>query len=115
MSINQFVERLYLTALDRHYEATGRDYWVGQLNQGMSGSDVARGFVHSPEFIGFGKNNDEFVDSLYLAICDRLPSDEERANWTTALAAGTSRDQVINEFLASAEWARLCAYYSVNV
>lgn len=116
LSIENFVENLYLNALGRVYDLNGRDYWVSILvDQNGTGSQIARGFLNSPEFIGFGLDNEGFVRTLYVALFNRIPEDAEVAVWTNALASGVTRDEVINSFLASPEWEKVCAYYCVNV
>lgn len=114
--ISNFVERLYIVALDRSYDVVGRDYWVDQLmNQGNSGSYVAKGFFHSQEFLARDLSDEEFVTVLYSVFFDRTPDAEGFANWTNALANGATRDQVIAGFAGSPEWAATCARYEVNI
>ncbi len=114
--ISNFVERLYIVALDRSYDVVGRDYWVDQLmNQGNSGSYVAKGFFHSQEFLARDLSDEEFVTVLYSVFFDRTPDAEGFANWTNALANGATRDQVIAGFAGSPEWAATCARFEVNI
>lgn len=114
--ISNFVERLYIVALDRSYDVVGRDYWVDQLmNQGNSGSYVAKGFFHSQEFLARDLSDEEFVTVLYSVFFDRTPDAEGFANWTNALANGATRDQVIAGFAGSPEWAATCARFAVNI
>lgn len=114
--ISNFVERLYIVALDRSYDVIGRDYWVDQLmNQGNSGSYVAKGFFHSQEFLARDLSDEEFVTVLYSVFFDRTPDAEGFANWTNALANGATRDQVIAGFAGSPEWAATCARFEVNI
>lgn len=114
--ISNFVERLYIVALDRTYDVVGRDYWVDQLmNQGNSGSYVAKGFFHSQEFLARDLSDEEFVTVLYSVFFDRTPDAEGFANWTNALANGATRDQVIAGFAGSPEWAATCARFEVNI
>lgn len=46
----EFVTRLYGTFMDRTPDADGLNYWVGQLDQGVSRMDVLNGFSVAPEF-----------------------------------------------------------------
>ena len=116
LSIENFVESLYLNALGRTYDLAGRDSWVSVLvDQNQTGTYVARGFLGSAEFIGFGLDDEAFVRTLYAALYNRIPTDAEVKAWTAALAAGTPRGEVIDSFLSSPEWADVCAYYCVNV
>ena len=49
-SNSEFVEILYRTFLDRPSEASGKAYWVGKLNSGVSRDEVMSGFAYSQEF-----------------------------------------------------------------
>lgn len=116
MGVNNFVERLYLNALNRPCDIVGRDSWSDAIiNQGATGSEVVRGFINSPEFIGSDVSNEEFVRRLYKVFFNRIPSNSEVANWVNALTSGVSRNEVVNAFIASPEWAAVCAFYRINV
>lgn len=115
MTVTNFVERLYNTALNREYDVEGRDYWLNKLlNEGGSGSAIAAGFFGSQEFIARDLNDEEFVEVLYRVFLDRTPEEAGLENWTDALANGASRDQVINGFANSTEWTNTCARFLVN-
>ena len=115
-SVDGFVDRLYSNTLHRSADAAGRAYWVEQLSsKKISGSETANGFINSPEFINQNLNNEQFVTVLYSVFFDRTPSASEVSNWTTAMANGATRAQIIAGFEGSQEWARTCAYYSINV
>ena len=49
-SNDKYIETLYLTFMDRASEASGKAYWVDQLNQGVSRATALEGFAQSPEF-----------------------------------------------------------------
>ena len=116
LSVQNFVEKLYQNVLGREYDITGRDSWVDLIiNHNGTGSQVVRGFLNSPEFIGRNQSDEEFVITLYKVFFNRTPAASEVANWTSALANGASRNQVISGFTGSAEWAQVCTYYGINV
>ncbi|MBO6193506.1 MAG: DUF4214 domain-containing protein, partial [Clostridiales bacterium] len=115
MTVSNFVERLYLTALNRSYDVTGRDYWVDQItNKDASGSAIARGFFNSQEFIARELDNEEFVNILYRVFFDREPDTQGFANWINALENGATRSEVINGFTGSTEWTSMCARFGIN-
>ena len=115
MTVSNFVERLYLTALNRSYDVTGRDNWVDQIiNKDASGSSIARGFFNSQEFIARELDNEEFVNTLYRVFFDREPDTQGFTNWINALENGATRSEVINEFAGSTEWTSMCARYGIN-
>ncbi len=46
----EFVKVCYRTYLGREYEQQGLDFWIDQINNGMSRDEVMRGFAYSDEF-----------------------------------------------------------------
>lgn len=116
LAVRHFVERLYLNALDRPFDVAGRDSFVDLImHQNGTGSDVVRDFLGSAEFANRNLNNEEFVNVLYKAFFNRVPTAAEAANWTNALASGMTRAEIIEAFIASPEWAEVCAYYKINI
>lgn len=56
LSDEQFVTSLYTGFLARQPDDDGKAFWLGQLQAGVSRTDVAVGFVNSDEFAGPGNN-----------------------------------------------------------
>lgn len=50
LSNDEFVERMYMTFLNRHSDPSGRAAWVKQLDNGMSRRGIFKGFAESAEF-----------------------------------------------------------------
>ncbi|MBO7452037.1 MAG: DUF4214 domain-containing protein [Clostridiales bacterium] len=50
VSNEEFVMRLYRLFMDREYDQSGFDYWVGELNNGVDRNTVFNGFSGSEEF-----------------------------------------------------------------
>lgn len=115
MSIRNFVEKLYLSALGRPHDVAGRDYWVDQLLNGVTGSSVVLGFINSPEFVGKNTSDREFVITLYNVFFSRVPSESEIASWTNYIASNSAgRTEVIKYFANCPEWINYCDFYYVN-
>ena len=107
--VQQVVERLYTNALNRSADTAGRTYWVNTIINNSGRVDtVITGLLNSAEFNARNLNDDEFVTLLYSVILNRAPSASEAAEWTTALANGASRSEVINAFADSAEFDPTC-------
>ncbi|MBR1797033.1 MAG: DUF4214 domain-containing protein [Clostridiales bacterium] len=115
MSMNNFVENLYIDIFGRQFDVEGRDFWVACLDQGWSATDVVRGFLGSSELAELNLSDEAYVTMLYKVFCNRVPDAEGFTNWTNALAAGASRYQIVSEFAATSEWADKCIYYGVSV
>ncbi|MEM8823823.1 MAG: DUF4214 domain-containing protein [Pseudomonadota bacterium] len=113
--IEAFVERFYSTILGREADAQGRNAWTDRLYSGvLSGADVASGFIGSPEFQGRNTTDAEYVEVLYEAFFNRAPDDGGFAAWTTRLADGMSRDDVLAGFTGSQEFANLANSFGIN-
>ena len=114
MNISHFVENLYLVALDRQFDVDGRQYWVNQIMNNQSGSQIVLGFLGSQEFISKNLSDEEYVTYLYRIFFDREPDAAGLENWTRALATGSSREDIVAGFAGSQEWLTYCALYQVN-
>jgi len=116
MSVQNFVEGMYVTILNRQFDAAGRDSWMSLLmEQGGTATAVAIGFLESPEFTSKNLSNEEFVATCYRVFCNRAATAAETAQWVAQLEGGATRDSVIRQFAQSPEWASICAYFKVNV
>ena len=115
MTIETFVESLYVRILDRTYDPVGRDYWLSRLMENGTATTVVSGFLNSAEFSAKNMSNEEFVAVCYSVFCNRTASAAEVAAWVDALNNGATRTEVVNGFAASSEWATICGYFCVNV
>ena len=110
-----FVERLYTIALGRASDPVGKQDWIDAITmRGETGAGCARGFLYSPEFLNKGVTNDEFVSTLYRTFFDREPDQAGFNAWVEALNNGASKEEVIEGFINSTEWANLCIFYGIR-
>ena len=104
-----FVRRMYRVCLDRTPDAGGLNYWCSLLwNQSMSGSEIAYGFVFSPEFQSKNLSDEEYVEYLYKIFFDRSSDAEGKQYWLGQLRSGSSKKEVFDGFTGSKEFANLC-------
>ena len=115
-SFEDFIERMYVVALNRASEPEGKAFWMDKiLNEGFSGGRVAIGFlVEAPEFLNRGLSDSDFIDVLYKTFFDRDPDADGKAFWLGHLATDMTRDQIVRGFVDSTEWCNLCANYGVK-
>jgi len=115
-SFADFIERLYVVALNRASDESGKEYWMNRVqNEGFTGGDCARYFlIDAGEFANRGLNNDQFVDILYKTFFDRESEQGGKDFWMNKLNEGASRNSVVNGFINSTEWCNLCAVYGVK-
>ncbi|WP_426574794.1 DUF4214 domain-containing protein [Aquihabitans sp. McL0605] len=94
-TIPKFVDAVYQSVLGRAADASGRAYWIGQLNQGKSVERVARSLVASTEY------RRHVVNDAFDRVLDRVPTSGERSYWITRIA--TTRVEVLLATLAASD------------
>ena len=105
----KFVERMYTTAMNRNYDEAGRDYWAGELaNFRVSGEQVGASFFLSDEMNGFGLDDGEYINRLYLTFMDRAADDAGKSYWAGFLSEGHTRAEVVYGFTRSPEFVQKC-------
>jgi hypothetical protein len=113
--VSDFVSRFYQVVLGRSAETGGHNYWVNSLVSGTrAGADVAREFIFSNEFMSKNLGNEAYLEVLYSAFFNREADPGGRNHWLGRLYGGTSREEVLNGFIYSQEFADLCQEYSIT-
>ena len=111
--VRAFVTRLYRLLLGREPDSAGLDGWVDDLLSGrITGCDIAFGFIFSPEFINRNPSDEEYVDILYRAFFNREADIDGKNGWLDVLQSG-SREEVLDGFLFSQEFANLAASFGI--
>jgi hypothetical protein len=108
------VDTYYAQILERAADASGRAFWVSQLEQGASEEVLTILFLESPEFLNRG--DQFFVDFLYQSVLGRTKDATGEAFWLNSLSSEQlTHDQVVRSFLFSPESLRrlVDGYYSV--
>ncbi len=109
-----FVKLLYQYVLDRTATQSEIDYWVGRLENGSTGAEVAYGFIFSQEFQNKNYSDADYVEHLYLSLMGRASDADGKADWVTHLKNGVSRLYVFRQFTDSAEFGNLCNTYEIQ-
>ena len=113
--ITDFVTRFYELILGRAPDPVGLEGWVDDLlSLTRTGADIARGFINSKEFIDRAFGDEEYVRILYRAFFDRDADAAGLAEWLRQLNSGRTRDDILNGFLFSQEFAELAARFGIN-
>ncbi len=95
---NVFVSSLYQGLLGRNADQAGLTYWAGQINAGVSRTQVATTIAGSNEALG------RDVQRLYDVLLDR-PADANGLDyWTNQLATGATLNQAQAGILGSHEF-----------
>lgn len=114
--VSEFVERLYQVVLLRKSDDGGKKYWVDKLRNGETGAYICKGFFGSQEFLAreFTMNDSDYVETLYNAFFGRPSDTDGKEHWLTELREGTSRENLLDGFINSVEFANLCKTYGIN-
>ena len=96
--------RLY-QALGRTPDQSGQSFWSSALANGTTSSQVAQGFISSPEFAQQygGLNEADFISALYQNVLHRAPDAAGSQFWAGTLQPGDSRASVLVGFADSME------------
>ena len=114
-NVNLYVERMYKICLGRIGDKDGQKDWVEQLiKKQISGTECARRFIFSQEYINKGLTDEEFVENLYLAMFGRPSDADGKNNWLYGLKNGMTRDEVFAGFANSVEFDNICKAYGID-
>ena len=110
-----FVYRLYVNCLERAPEIAGLEHWCKMLAGGMSGTNVASGFVFSTEYKNRLESNENYVEMLYRTILGRGSEPNGRNYWVELLDYTNTREHLLNSFMGSEEFSIICSKASVPI
>jgi len=112
--IRDFVERMYITTLERPPDREGWDFWSGHLRSGaLTGAETAEHFVFSPEMNRRNLSNSAFLEIMYNAFFGRPSETEGRVFWLNHLNNGVQREIIFAEFVNSDEFTKICNRYGI--
>ena len=112
--VTGYVERLYITVLQRQPDQAGIDSWVAAMSTGTSAAECAAGFFGSDEFRNRELSNDEYLTILYDAMLGREADEGGLAAWSALLEDGYPRNQVLADFVGSDEFTAICNSFGVT-
>lgn len=92
-TIPTFVDKVYQSVLGRAPDASGRAYWIAQLQKGRSVQAVARTLTASSEY------RRKEARGAFVRVLDRQPTADELTYWTNKIA--TTRIEVLLATLAA--------------
>ncbi|MGN0348859.1 MAG: DUF4214 domain-containing protein [Roseburia sp.] len=113
--ITAFVARMYTIVLERGYDTDGLTDWTAQLlRREKGGGTLSKGFFFSQEFLDRQTSDEEFVTICYRTYLNREPDEAGLGTWVKELQDGKSREAVLDGFIMSAEFGRLCEQYGMD-
>ena len=99
----ELIDRLYTDLLERAADASGKAYWLGQLDAGVSAGEVATHISHASEFDA-EHGTAVYAAELYEALLGRAADADGLAYWAEALQDGMSQVELIGALMASTEY-----------
>jgi len=107
------VEQYYAAILHRPSDANGKAFWTGEADRMCAlGADpkqtfvvMANFFFNAPEYFALNRDDNGFVTDLYNAFLGRPPDAGGLSYWLGQLSSGIPRNNVMNWFLFSPEFA----------
>lgn len=113
--LEAFVTRFYDLVLGRAPDQAGFDFWVnGLADDSLTGGDIVRNFFNSAEFTNQNTDNPTYVTTLYNALFGRTPAQTEVDFWVNEITTGTTRDQVLENFIGSPEFIALSQSFGIT-
>lgn len=112
--VRNFVSRLYTKCLKRKGETLGVEDWTNRINKKqMMPEEVAKSFFTSDEFVNKKLYNDEYVETLYQTFMNRPSDSDGKEYWVNRLNSGVSRQEVLEGFSRSPEFAKIMASFGL--
>ncbi|MFZ6743557.1 DUF4214 domain-containing protein [Undibacterium sp. JH2W] len=99
LSNTQFLDLIYQNVLGRKADVAGRDYWVDQMNNGMTRGDIVNQFAQSQEF-KIAVATKVYASVVYTTLLGRMPTAAEAA------AAPSNVEQLVLKVAQASEVAQ---------
>jgi hypothetical protein len=93
-----WVDALYQNVLGRPADQQGQNYWISQIQSGVSRTAVAYGFLTSAE------HEAQVITDDYQHYLNRSPNAAEINYWLGQFQGGATNEDLIAGFLSSAEY-----------
>ncbi|MCR5719485.1 MAG: DUF4214 domain-containing protein [Lachnospiraceae bacterium] len=113
--LEQFIKRMYEGCLLREADKDGLNYWVNGLKTWeLNGAKVGAHFFTSEEFVKNDYDDATFLKLLYNVMMGRVPDARGREYWMGLLEGGVGRQNVVQGFIYSDEYEKLCERYGIS-
>ena len=113
--LGDFVERLYVKALQRAAELDGKRYYVEAISsRQITPEQAAKNFFFSAEFEGFRTSDAEYIRRLYETFMGRSNETDGMNYWLDQMSRGMSRETVLSRFAASDEFKGIMREFGIR-
>lgn len=115
ITIEGYINRLYVTVFGRDSDTNGRDFWSGKMRSGeYDAITTAHKFFFGSEYLGKNKSDSDYIKDLYMTLMGRDYDDAGLSFWLNKLSSGSTRLSVFNQFATSPEFTNICSIYGVT-
>lgn len=98
------INNIYQQFLGRGADTAGEQYWVAQMQQGLTQEQLEADFIGSAEYIAnHGGQGTGWVTGMYNDLLGRAPDSAGLTHWVNSLQSGANPASVALSFAASAE------------
>ncbi|MCR5719046.1 MAG: DUF4214 domain-containing protein [Lachnospiraceae bacterium] len=113
--ITGFVKRLYLLCLDREADEGGLAFWKEKLlSKEYTGAYAGAHFFLSDEFTSHNYSDEDYLEHLYNVMMGRESDEGGKQFWGDLLKSGVGRQYVLQGFIVSPEFGRICEDYGIE-
>ncbi|MFA5014521.1 MAG: DUF4214 domain-containing protein [Actinomycetota bacterium] len=112
----KLVSRLYKECYGYIYEKNIVNSWVTKLESGkVSVDDIIKELILNEKFENRNLSDNEYINVLYKVLLNRQADNIGFRHWLDELKEGTSRENILYEFLDSPEYKTLRGTYNREI
>ena len=113
--LGKYVDNLYKIILKRNPDQGGYNYWYNSLkNSQVSVAQALEQMFNSKESTERKTSNQEYINDVYLAMLERNADEDGKRYWLSKFSQGYTRNEVLQECIASNEFKSLCSRINVK-
>jgi hypothetical protein len=100
-----YIARLYENILGRTADTTGLNFWIGELNRGISRGDMLANFTESSEYVARVRPEATLIN-LSAAMLKRSPTQAEYDSIVPQLRSGVPTQTLADAIIRDSEYRR---------
>lgn len=114
LSDEAYVNQVYTNVLGRPADASGKAYWISELQRGVTRGEVMVAFSDSVEYRN-ANNSLVLATMLYVGLLGRVPEADGLRYWMGEIDRGASYQAIVDSFFRSDEYdGRIKGLYTTN-
>ena len=110
-----FVKNLYSTLMNKTATDSDITKIVNNITEGkITASGVYKAFFESDEFKNQKVSDDKYIEMLGKVCWNKDLTDEQKKEYTNKLINGTTRNELLKEFISATDCTALCNEYGLS-